>query len=115
MEGLPNAAALARRQLAPVTDHIERNFHRAIPVAEMIALAAISHTCFDEAFRLAHDVSPARYLVPRRIAHARAMLASTDEPIIQIAFDGGLGRPAPLATALDERGPHLLRLRRQHP
>lgn len=77
------------RKLAPVVRHLEEHCHENIDMAEMAALAGLSTTHFNREFRAVFRISPLRFVHALRTEKARQLLASTDEPVGEIALATG--------------------------
>lgn len=93
----PVPSALPRRKLRLVTEYVEANLHETIQVADLAQLVAMSASHFARSFRLAMGVSPARYVVIRRIERAKLLLAHQDDmAIAEIAFVCGFAGQAHL-------------------
>jgi AraC family transcriptional regulator len=81
--GLPGAA------LRRVLEHIDANLHRDPRLAELSALAHMSTFHFARLFKRSTGLSPHRFVVARRIDHAKELLA-VDGPSIA-AISGTVG------------------------
>lgn len=68
MSGLPGA------QLRRVTDFIDDNLTRALPLSELSAEAHMSQYHFARLFKESTGLPPHRFVVQRRIERARALL-----------------------------------------
>ena len=68
MSGLPGA------QLRRVTEFIDGNLTRALPLAELSAEAHMSQYHFARLFKESTGLPPHRFVVQRRIERARALL-----------------------------------------
>ena len=76
--GLPGAA------LRRVLEHIECNVHRAPPLAELGGLVHMSAFHFSRLFKVSTGLPPHRFVVVRRIEHAKRLLASGDLAIATV-------------------------------
>ncbi|NHK27176.1 helix-turn-helix transcriptional regulator [Parvularcula flava] len=83
------SGGLSDRRLRRVAGFIETHLGDEINQAELAGLAALSPHHFASAFRRSAGVAPHRYVLERRIAHARALLAGSEATITTIAH--GLG------------------------
>lgn len=92
----PIPSALASRKMRVVTEYIEANLHETILVADLAQLVAMSASHFARSFTLTMGVSPARYVVTRRVARANLMLTQAELSIAQIAFVCGFSGQAHL-------------------
>ncbi|WP_460308492.1 GlxA family transcriptional regulator [Actinocorallia aurea] len=86
---LPTEGAAAD-PLAPLLDWITEHLARPLTVAEMADHAGLSERTLSRRFTERLGVSPGRWLLERRIAHARALLEETDLPIEAVALRTGL-------------------------
>lgn len=85
----PLQGGLTGHRLRACLDHIERNLHRDVALAELAEIAGLSTTHFARAFRRSLGEPPYRYFRRRRIERAKTLLADTDQGIAQIALDCG--------------------------
>lgn len=77
------------RELAPVIAFIDRHSTSVVSMEEMAKMAGLSRTHFNQRFRELLRMSPSRYLLARRIEHARRLLSHTDETMASIAAKVG--------------------------
>jgi AraC family transcriptional regulator len=77
--GLPGA------RLRRVTDYIDANLPRPIPLAELSSLAHLSRFHFARLFKVSTGMSPHRFIVQRRIDRACALLRNASLPIKTVA------------------------------
>ena len=77
--GLPGAT------LRRVLDHIDANHHRVPRLAELSAVVHMSAFHFARLFKLSTGVSPHRFVVGRRIDHAKALLATEGASIAAVS------------------------------
>jgi len=68
----------------------------ALSLADLAAHARTSVRTFTRRFREETGQSPAQWLLQQRLAVARRLLESTDEPVDRIAVTAGFGTPASL-------------------
>lgn len=90
--GLPGAT------LRRVVEHIDANCHRDPRLAELSALAHMSTFHFSRLFKRSTGLSPHRFVVDRRIDHAKAMLAVDGLAIAAISRAVGFRTPSHFAT-----------------
>jgi len=83
MSGLPGA------QLRRVTDFIDDNLTRALPLSELSAEAHMSQYHFARLFKESTGLPPHRFVVQRRIERARALLVEGRLSIDAIAHAVG--------------------------
>src|SRR5947208_2309080 len=67
-------------RLRRVAQYVQDNLHRELRLAELSGLVHMSPYHFARLFRRSAGVSPHRFLVQRRIAQARALLAAQTLP-----------------------------------
>ncbi|MGW7288858.1 helix-turn-helix domain-containing protein [Streptomyces sp. NPDC054847] len=94
---------LPPRRLAEVLDYIHTNLARRIRLADLAAVAGVSESHFTRVFRTSTGESPHRYVLQRRLEHARRELTRTDRPIAEIAAEAGFADQS-----------HLTRMMRRH-
>jgi AraC family transcriptional regulator len=94
---------LRREQLQAVLALVDDDLSAPLTVADLAARAHVSVFHFSRLFRASTGVSPHRYVVQRRLAHARELLTRTDVPIAQVAQRCGFADQS-----------HLTRLVRAH-
>ncbi|MEP7301446.1 MAG: AraC family transcriptional regulator [Caldimonas sp.] len=92
-------AELARR-LRLAADFIESCHAEPIGLDDMAAVACLSRFHFVRVFRMLYGVTPHAYLVQRRAAAARRLIASGEHPPERIALLAGFGSRASLRRAL---------------
>ncbi|WP_399094603.1 helix-turn-helix transcriptional regulator [Streptomyces sp. BBFR2] len=80
---------LPPRALARVTDFVHAHLGRRITLAELAAVAGVSESHFVRLFKVSTGEPPHRYVLRRRLAHARRELLRTDRPITEIAAEAG--------------------------
>lgn len=76
------------RIAAPLA-YMENNFTREINLKQLADLSNLSTRHFDRIFQDAYHTTPKTYIAQLRMAHARALLARTQMPITDVAFDCG--------------------------
>ena len=104
----PEPATPARGGLAPwqilrVKAHIESHLESRIRIGDLAALVRLSTGHFSRCFKHSFGVAPLAYLAARRLARARDLMLTTDDPLCRIALDCGF---------YDQ--PHLTRMFRRH-
>ena len=87
------AGALALRdpQIAAAVELIHRQRERAWTVGDLAAEVTLSRSAFSARFRDLVGESPRRYVTRTRLAHAAALLHTTDAPLAAIATRAGYG------------------------
>ncbi|MEU8759335.1 helix-turn-helix domain-containing protein [Streptomyces sp. NPDC048659] len=86
---LPTSGPLAD-SLAPLLDWLGGRLAQPTSVAEMAAYARVSSRTLTRRFTEQLGISPARWLLDRRLAATRALLEETDLPVETIAHRVGL-------------------------
>lgn len=94
-----DASPLPAAQMRRVHDFIETHFGETIGVAELAAAADLSPYHFSRRFKAAMGVSPHRFLIRRRLDHARKMIAEGALPLSAIAPLCGFSSQAHMTTA----------------
>ena len=91
-------APLHRRTLARVNDFIEAHMDGDISLSDLAALADMPVDTFARRFRSATGQAPYAYVIERRIARARQLLATTDTAIGQLALSLGFSSQSHFTT-----------------
>ncbi len=82
-------SGLAPAVLARVQDHIEARLSEPLRLADLARVAGYAEAHFAQAFRRAAGQPPHRYVLGRRVERAKALLARSDLPMVDIAFRCG--------------------------
>ncbi|TWT92978.1 AraC family transcriptional regulator [Neorhodopirellula pilleata] len=77
------------RELTPVITFIDANYTSSVSMEQMAEMANLSRTHFNQRFRQLLRMSPSRYLLSRRVEHARRLLSHTEATMAQIAMAVG--------------------------
>lgn len=81
---------LARFQrLAPAVRYLEEHFRDHVQLADLAEHCDLSSTHIHRLFQRLLRMSPAEYLLALRLQEARRLLATTDEPLSEIALSTG--------------------------
>ncbi|RFU83114.1 AraC family transcriptional regulator [Streptomyces triticagri] len=80
---------LAPRRLSEVVDFIHANLSRRVTLADLAAVAGVSESHFTRVFRASTGESPHRYVMQRRLEHARRELLGSSRSIADIAVESG--------------------------
>jgi AraC-like DNA-binding protein/mannose-6-phosphate isomerase-like protein (cupin superfamily) len=91
--------ALRDRQIAAAIELINREPQRAWTVGELAAEVALSRSAFGSRFRQLVGESPKRYITRSRLAHAAALLRTTDASLAEVAAQIGYGSEFSFAKA----------------
>jgi len=81
---------LAPWQIRRVLSHIDSNLDTAIRTKDLAALARLSESHFNVAFRKSVGHSPHEYIIRRRMERAQGLMLSTDKALSEIAVECGL-------------------------
>ena len=87
---------LAPWQYKKVLKFIEDHLSKAIRIEELADLARLSSSHFSRAFRATAGQSPYDYVLGRRMAFAKHLMAKTDASLSEIALDCGMSDQAHL-------------------
>lgn len=91
---------LSPRQQRRLTDYVEANLDRPLPLTELAAVLQISVSHLTALFRQSHGISPHQYILQRRLAQAHILLKTSDMPISEIALATGFTHQSHLASVL---------------
>ena len=91
-------SALPSCRLRRVTEYIQQNLDKDLPLADLAAVVYMSRYHFARLFRCSTGVPPHRFVVRQRIARARAFLATEELSISQISEMVGFRTPSHFAT-----------------
>lgn len=86
----PNGKVLPSR-IQKVLDYVEENLDQQLSIAELAEVAGVSAYHFARIFRRATSRSLHQYVVERRLAKAKRLLAEGEDAISQIAYTCGFG------------------------
>lgn len=91
----PSRSGSARGGLQPwqvrrVTEHVEAQLGRAIPIAELAGIAKLSSGYFSLAFKVSFGDSPHNFIMRKRVERAQSLMLSTSDSLSEIACDCGL-------------------------
>ncbi|MCW3846947.1 AraC family transcriptional regulator [Sphingomonas sp. LB-2] len=95
----PLQGGLTGHRLRACLDHIERNLHRDLALAELAELANLSTPHFARAFRRSLGEPPYRYFRRQRIERAKRLLAETDQGIAEVALECGYAAQSHFSSA----------------
>jgi AraC family transcriptional regulator len=93
---------LPRWRLKRVSNFVQAHLDEPITLAGMATAAGLSPMYFAARFRDAMGMSPHRYLLACRIAHAKTLLAEAGRPLIDIALSVGFRTQAHFTTVFRE-------------
>jgi transcriptional regulator GlxA family with amidase domain len=96
----PSAASgLAPWQLLRVRQHVEATLSDVIRVATLAQITRLSASHFTRAFKVSSGITPAAYVVSRRLERAKTMMLDTAEPLCRISLDCGFTDQSHLSRA----------------
>jgi AraC-like DNA-binding protein len=81
---------LAPWQIRRVLTHIDSNLDTPIHNKDLAAVARLSESHFNVAFRKSVGQSPHEYIIRRRMERAQGLMLSTDKALSEIAAECGL-------------------------
>jgi AraC family transcriptional regulator len=90
-------------RLRRVLEYIEHHFADQLSLEDLAREAAISTFHFARLFRAKVGRSPARYIVEKRLLHARSLLLETDKPIGEVLLECGYSHQSHFAAAFAKR------------
>lgn len=99
LEERPATLRLAPARLRRVCDLVEARLGDPLTLGDLAGAAGLSRHHFLRAFRATTGVTPCAYLLDRRIAAAKRLLAQGDDPIATVAARCGFGGGASFAAA----------------
>lgn len=73
---------------------IEKNVYANLTVSELAYLSGMSEATFKRKFSSIFHQSPAKYLLERKLARAKALLQVKSKPISEIAYECGFTSPS---------------------
>jgi AraC family transcriptional regulator len=88
---------LANHVLGHIRDFVESHLAGDLDVPALAAVAGLSPAHFARAFATTVGMTPGRYVMLRRLAHAREALERTDRAALDIALDAGFKTPSHFA------------------
>jgi AraC family transcriptional regulator len=96
---MPYREDLSPAKLRTLLAFIDNNLSAPLRLAELAAAAALSQAHLARAFRNATGVSLHRYVLQRRLEHARVLLSRSDHPVLVVARQCGFADAAHLSKA----------------
>ena len=94
----PVKVAIPRWRMQRVDAYIGQHLGDRISLAAVAAAAGLSPMHFAARFRLATGQRPHHYILRARIEHAKALLASSERSVVQVAGDAGFRTQAHFTT-----------------
>jgi AraC family transcriptional regulator len=95
----PLRGGLPGWQQAKLTQHIDEHLAENISLSALAELVQLSPYHFSRAFKQSFGLPPHRYLISRRIEHAKSLLADRKRSVTEIGFDIGFSEASAFATA----------------
>lgn len=93
------SSGLAPWQALRVRDYVETTLSGAITVGCLAGIAKLSTSHFARAFRASFGMTPAAYVVARRVERAKLMMLGTTESLCRISLDCGFTDQSHLSRA----------------
>ena len=85
---------LANHTVRRLRDYVENSLAEKLDVPVLAQVAGLSPAHFARAFAATVGMTPFRYVMARRLAHAREMLQRTRRSALDIALDAGFKTPS---------------------
>ena len=85
-------------RLKKVQDHVQAHLASPISLADLAGVAGLSRSYFAAQFRAATGCRPHEYVLEQRVERAKAMLAESGTPIIEVALAVGFQTQAHFST-----------------
>ena len=101
---ISNAVALASHRLRRVLEFIDANLGCDIALSDLVAAAGTSQFHFSRAFHAATGCSPYRYLIRRRIAHAKVLLLTSGDSLETVSSTCGFNSKHQFAVMFKQEG-----------
>lgn len=95
---LASSGRLPTWRLKRVTAYVDAHIGGTITLADLADVAGLSRMYFAAQFRAATGLRPREYVLRRRIDHAKALLAQTDDSLVEIALSVGFQTQAHFTT-----------------
>lgn len=83
------APSLQKWRLNRVLAYIDENIGETISLTDLARVSGLSRMYFAAGFRAATGLRPHDYVLQRRIARAKVLLAQSEEPLVNVALDVG--------------------------
>lgn len=91
---------LSAQQLRRLTEFIETNLDQKLRLSGLASVAGVSPTRLKTMFRSSTGTSVHQYVMTRRVEFARALLATSKMPIIEVALAAGFAHPSHMASTM---------------
>jgi AraC family transcriptional regulator len=86
---LPTSKGLSPERLRRVRDYVEAHIDDDLSLTVLADIACLSPYHFSRSFKQASGVGPQRYVIQRRLEHAKRLLRRTHQPLAWIAEEAG--------------------------
>lgn len=83
------AAVKIDKAMIKVLDYIDEHITEKISLAEVSALAGFTESSFSRRFSKSNGISFKKYVMSKKIEHAIFLLETTDQKVIDVAFECG--------------------------
>ncbi|MDO1583424.1 helix-turn-helix transcriptional regulator [Rhizobium oryzicola] len=90
------ANGLSDWQIKKIIRHVDQNIRSSLRITDLGALVHLSASHFSRNFKISFGEPPYAYVLSRRIALAKHLIRTTDEPLSQIAHACGMSDQAHL-------------------
>ncbi len=90
--------ALPKWRLKKVQEHVQAHLATAISLADLAGVVGLSRSYFAAQFRASTGCRPHEYVLEQRVEQAKAMLAESGTPIIEVALAVGFQTQAHFST-----------------
>jgi AraC family transcriptional regulator len=90
--------ALPKWRMKRVEQYLAVNIDKRISLDDMAAAAGLSKMHFAAQFRAATGFRPHEYLLSKRVERAEAVMATTEMPLVEVAFSVGFNAQAHFST-----------------
>jgi AraC family transcriptional regulator len=85
----PPIGGLSQQQLRRVIDFIEAHMEKPLDLRNLSAAACLNSVYFGRQFKRTTNMSPHQFVIQRRLERAKTLLATTSQPIAEIAAGCG--------------------------
>lgn len=82
------------RKATPIQEIMETNFSYNLGIEAYARMTNRSVSSFKRDFQLIYNTTPGRWLMSKKLNHAKNLLIQTDSPISSVAFDSGFENTA---------------------
>ncbi len=93
----PRTAAIPKRRLTRVLEHIRENIARDLSLVELADVARVSPSHFKVLFKTALGVPVHQYVINARLERALHLLVHSDTPVADVALQAGFANQSHLS------------------